>query len=72
MLITMKDDMKQRYRVFLRPWGVYYYEDLQTGQQETLKTRDKAEAHRLVAAENKTAAAPAFSLQLGARLSESR
>jgi len=64
MLITMKDDMKQRYRVFLRPWGVYYCEDLQTGQQETLKTRDKAEAHRLVAAKNETAAAPAFSLQL--------
>lgn len=64
MLITMKDDMKQRYRVFLRPWGVYYYEDLQTGQQETLKTRDKAEAHRLVAAKNETAAAPAFSLHL--------
>ncbi len=64
MFITMKNDMKQRYRAFLRPWGVYYCEDLQTGKQETLKTRDKAEAYRLVAAKNETAAAPAFSLQL--------
>lgn len=64
MFITMKNDMKQRYRAFLRPWGVYYCEDLQTGKQETLKTRDKAEAYRLVAAKNETADAPAFSLQL--------
>ena len=56
--------MKQRYRIFPRPWGVYYYEDLTTGKQATLKTRDKAEAYRLVAAMNETAEAPAFSLQL--------
>jgi len=41
----MKNDMKQRYSVFLRPWGVFYYEDHQTGKQETLKTRDKDEAY---------------------------
>ena len=56
--------MKQRYRVFLRPWGVYYYEDLTTGKQETLKTRDKDEAFRLVAAKNENEDAPAFSLHL--------
>ncbi|HEV2330029.1 MAG TPA: hypothetical protein VGY56_14705, partial [Verrucomicrobiae bacterium] len=56
--------MKQRYRVFLRPWGVYYYQDLTTGKQETLKTRDKAEAYRLVAAKNENEGAPAFSLHL--------
>ena len=38
--------MKQRYRVFLRPWGVFYCEDLTTGKQETLKTRDKDEAYQ--------------------------
>jgi hypothetical protein len=48
----MKNDMKQRYGVFLRPWGVFYYEDHTTGKQETLKTRDKDEAYRLVAAKN--------------------
>jgi len=56
--------MKQRYSVFLRPWGVFYYEDHQTGKQETLKTRDKDEAYRLVAAKNENEDAPAFSLHL--------
>jgi hypothetical protein len=56
--------MKQRYSVFLRPWGVYYYEDNTTGKQETLKTRDKDEAFRLVAAKNENEEAPAFSLHL--------
>ena len=60
----MKENMKQRYRVFLRPWGTYYFEDLVTGKQETLKTRDKNEAFRLVAAKNENANAPAFSLHL--------
>ena len=56
--------MKQRYRVFLRPWGVFYCEDLVTGKQETLKTRQKDEAFRLVAARNENEEAPAFSLHL--------
>jgi len=64
MFITMRNDMKQRYRVFLRPWGVYYYQDITTGKQETLKTRDKNEAYRLVAAKNETQDGPAFSRQL--------
>jgi integrase len=56
--------MKNRYRVFRRGWGTYYCEDLQTGKQETLRTRDKDEAFRLVAARNETEDAPAFSLHL--------
>ncbi len=56
--------MKQRYTVFLRPWGVYYCEDLVTKKQETLKTRDKDEAYRLVAARNEHEEAPAFSRHL--------
>lgn len=40
----MKENMKQRYRVFRRGWGTYYCEDLETGKQETLKTRDKCSA----------------------------
>jgi len=60
----MKNDMKQRYSVFLRPWGVYYCQDNTTGQQETLKTRDKDEAFRLVAAKNENEEAPAFSRHL--------
>ena len=64
MLITMRNDMKQRYRAFRRPWGIFYYEDLVTGKQGTLKTRDRDEAYRLVAAKNETQDGPAFSRQL--------
>jgi hypothetical protein len=53
-----------RYRVFRRGWGTFYCEDLLTKKQETLKTRDKDEAFRLVAAKNETEDAPAFSLHL--------
>jgi len=56
--------MKNRYRVFRRSWGTYYCEDLTTGEQTTLKTKDKDEAFRLVAAKNETEKAPAFSLHL--------
>ena len=56
--------MKNRYRVFRRGWGTYYCEDLVTKRQTTLKTRDKDEAYRLVAAQNENDEAPAFSLHL--------
>jgi hypothetical protein len=56
--------MKNRYRVFRRGWGTYYCEDLVTKKQTTLKTRDKDEAYRLVAAQNENEDAPAFSLHL--------
>ena len=61
---NMNREMQNRYRVFRRGWGTYYCEDLVTKQQASLKTRDKAEAYRLVAAKNETEEAPAFSLQL--------
>lgn len=56
--------MKNRYRVFRRGWGTYYCEDLATKKQESLKTRDKDEAFRLVAARNETDEAPGFSRHL--------
>jgi hypothetical protein len=62
--------MKQRYRVFRRGWGTYYCEDLLTKKQESLHTRDKAEAFRLVAARNETNQAPAFSLHLARTITE--
>lgn len=60
----MNEQMKQRYHVFQRPWGVYYCEDLVSKKQTTLKTRDKDEAYRLVAAKNEHQEAPAFSRHL--------
>ena len=64
MLITMRHEMKQRYRVFRRSWGTYHCEDLVTKNQESLSTRDRNEAYRLAAAMNETADQPAFSRQL--------
>jgi len=61
---NMNQTMKNRYRVFRRSWGAYYCEDLVTKKQESLKTRDKDKAFRLVAAKNETEEAPAFSLHL--------
>jgi integrase len=60
----MNQTMKNRYRAFRRSWGTYYCEDLVTKQQTTLKTRDRDEAYRLVAAKNENEDAPAFSLHL--------
>jgi hypothetical protein len=60
----MRIEMKQRYRVFRRGWGTCYVEDFDTKKQESLHTREKAEACRLVAARNLTDTSPAFSLQL--------
>jgi integrase len=60
----MNRNMKNRYRVFRRGWGTYYCEDLVAKSQTTLKTRNKDEAFRLVAAKNETENAPAFSLHL--------
>jgi integrase len=60
----MSQKMKNRYRVFRRGWGTYYCEDLVTKKQTTLRTSDKDEAFRLVAAKNETEDAPAFSLHL--------
>lgn len=56
--------MSHRYRPFRRGWSSFYCRDLTTGKQESLRTRDKTEAHRLVAARNESEQAPAFSLQL--------
>ena len=61
---NMNRTMKNRYRVFRRGWGTYYCEALVTKKQTTLKTRDKDEALRLVAAKNETEDVPAFSLHL--------
>lgn len=60
----MNSNMKNRYRAFRRGSGTYYCEDTQTGQQQSLATKDKQEASRLVHARNEGEQHPAFSLQL--------
>jgi hypothetical protein len=35
----VKNDMKHRFGLIKRPWGIYYSKDRQTGQQETLSAK---------------------------------
>jgi hypothetical protein len=44
--------VNQKYRLFRRRGGVYYYEDRETRKQLSLGTKDKAEATRLFHAHN--------------------
>ena len=56
--------MKTRYRLFLRRKSVYYAFDNTTKTFESLKTRDKAEATRLLLALNEAGRQPAMNLGL--------
>jgi hypothetical protein len=63
-LATMSEAMKQQFGLIQRPWGVYYLKNKVTGEQTTLKTRDKNEAQRLLQAHNDTHIQPHFNLAL--------
>jgi hypothetical protein len=56
--------MKQQFGLIKRPWGVYYLKNKTTGEQTSLKTRDWAEAERLLQAHNETKSQPHFNLAL--------
>lgn len=56
--------MKERYRLFLRRKSVYYAFDNTTKTFESLKTKDKAEATRLLMALNEAGKQPAMNLGL--------
>jgi integrase len=56
--------MKERYRLFLRRKSVYYAFDNSTKTFESLKTKDKAEATRLLLALNEAGKQPAMNLGL--------
>jgi len=58
------NQLKNRYRVFRRGWGVYYAFNNETGNSESLKTRDKAEADRLVHAMNEAARLTQLNMQI--------
>lgn len=60
----VSDEMKQRYRVFRRGWGTYYYEDTETGQQQSLQTRDKYQARTVVHTMNEAQRQPMLNLQI--------
>jgi integrase len=60
----MQNQMSQRYRLFKRGWGVYYAFDNLTGNSESLDTRNKQEAERLLHAKNEAHAQPMLNLQM--------
>jgi integrase len=55
--------MKNRFNLFQRA-GIYYCEDTTTGKQTSLRTRDKADALRLLNVKNEAAHQPAMNLQI--------
>jgi len=57
-------NMKLRYRLFLRRKSVYYAFDDNTKTFTSLKTKDKAEANRLLMAMNEAGQQPAMNLSL--------
>lgn len=56
--------MKLRYRLFRRSNGIFFSEDRQTGQQQSLKTDDRALAVRLVSAKNEANINPQLNRQI--------
>jgi len=57
--------MKPQFGLIQRPWGVFYLKNKLTGEQTTLKTRDRAEAQRLLQAYNDAESQPHLNHALG-------
>ncbi|NOS70444.1 MAG: hypothetical protein HOP33_10990, partial [Verrucomicrobia bacterium] len=51
--------MKQRFYLYQRR-GTYYLQDSRTGRQQSLETRDRSTAHRLLELKRQTAADPSY------------
>ena len=60
----MSNDMTDKFRTFCRASGVWYLEENETKHQESLRTRDKAEAKRLLQARNEAQRQPAINIQI--------
>ena len=60
----MSESMQLQFGLIRRPWGVYYLKNKTTGEQTSLKTKDKAEAQRLLQAQNDALSQPHFNLAL--------
>lgn len=57
--------MKNRFRLYRRtPGGAFYIHDSETGKQESLGTRDRAEARALLNARNESVRQPQLNLQI--------
>jgi hypothetical protein len=56
--------MKQRFILYRRNNGRFYCEDTVTGKQESLKTKDEAEALTLLHSKNEAFRQPVLNLQI--------
>jgi hypothetical protein len=63
-LTTVSDDMTEKFRIFCRASGVWYIEEKATKEQHSLRTRDQAEAKRLVEAKSEAHRQPAINVQI--------
>jgi hypothetical protein len=63
MLHQKDKHMKHRFILFQRS-GIFYSEETTTGKQTSLRTRDRADAQRLLNAKNEAAHLPAMNLQI--------
>src|SRR5213083_1033691 len=64
-LITERQSMKQRFRLYRRKHGGrFYVDDNITGKQESLKITDRTEALRVLHAKNEAEKQPAINLQI--------
>jgi integrase len=60
----MSESMKLQFGLIQRPWGVFYLKNKVTGEQTSLKTRDRDEAERLLQAYNESERQPHLNLAL--------
>ena len=56
--------MNEKFRLFRRASGVWYIEDKESREQESLRTRDAKEAKRLFGAKNEAQRQPAINIQI--------
>ena len=56
--------MTDKFRLFRRASGLWYIEDRQAKTQQSLRTRDETEAHRLLHARNEAHRQPAINIQI--------
>jgi hypothetical protein len=50
--LNMGDEVKSRFRMFIRQGGIYYWQDRETRQQGSLGARDERAALKLLRAKN--------------------
>src|SRR5271168_3983380 len=60
----MGDEVRSRFRMFIREGGMYYWQDRETRQQGSLETKDEHAAHKLLHAKNESHEQPILNLAL--------